>query len=183
MKKLFLLTLVLALVVPLGGCQRGVEKFDTSSASVIRWFDYGIDPHSDDTETRECEISAFPDVTFLRDYTVLYVLDSTAKTKLYSGMPIWSVYFCDLNGDSQPEICSTVSVGSGMIDNRIRVYDYAAKACYELEDRGVYDYALNIKDGVLIYEKRNYRDNYQDDKIIETGTLRIEDGELRTCPQ
>ena len=32
---------------------------------------------------------------------------------LYDGMPIWSVYFYDLTGDGNPELCSTISFGSG----------------------------------------------------------------------
>ena len=39
-------------------------------------------------------------------------------TSLYTGMPIWNVYFCDLTGDGLPELCSSISGGSGMIDNR-----------------------------------------------------------------
>lgn len=40
------------------------------------------------------------------------------KLQLYTGMPIWNTYFCDLTGDGLPELCSTLSFGSGMIDSR-----------------------------------------------------------------
>jgi len=35
------------------------------------------------------------------------------KRGLLAGAAIWSVYFCDLTGDAKPELCSTVSFGSG----------------------------------------------------------------------
>ena len=69
---------------------------------------------------------------------------------LYEGMPIWSVYFCDLTGDGIPELCSTLSFGSGMIDNRIIIYDYAGGASYELSDRGNFDYILNMREDSLV---------------------------------
>lgn len=55
-------------------------------------------------------------------------------TQLYTGMPIWNTYFCDLTGDGFPDLCSTLTFGSGIIDSRIIVYDYANGASYTLED-------------------------------------------------
>ena len=67
-------------------------------------------------------------------------------------MPIWSVYFYDLTGDGNPELCSTISFGSGIIDDRIIIYDYAGGASYELSDRGNFDYVLNMQEDSLIVE-------------------------------
>ena len=86
---------------------------------------------------------------------------------LYTGMPIWSVYFCDLTGDGSPEICSTISYGSGIIDNRIIIYDYASGASYELSDRGNFDYMFNMQGDTLIVEKRAYMQH----ENIESGEL------------
>ena len=78
--------------------------------------------------------------------------------QLYTGMPIWNTYFSDLTGDGLPELCSTLSFGSGMIDSRIIVYDYANGTSYMLEDRGKYDYSLRLNetDGCLWVVKRAY---------------------------
>lgn len=40
-------------------------------------------------------------------------------------MPIWNVYFYDLTGNGLSKLCSTLNFESGLIDNRICVYDYA----------------------------------------------------------
>ena len=77
-------------------------------------------------------------------------------TPLYTGMPIWNTYFCDLTGDGLPELCSTITFGSGIIDSRVIVYDYANGASYTLEDRGKYDYSLRLdgSDGSLCVVQR-----------------------------
>ena len=94
------------------------------------------------------------------------VTDKESVT-LYVGMPIWSVYFYDLTGDGNPELCSTISIGSGIIDNRIIIYDYADGASYELSDRGNFDYVLSMQDDSLIVEKRVY----MQDELVESGEL------------
>ena len=90
-------------------------------------------------------------------------------TSLYNGMPIWNAYFCDLTGDDLPELCSTISWGSGMIDNRVTIYDYAHGASYELYDRGYFDFTLrfNEADGYLYVDKKKYNT----DELVETGRL------------
>lgn len=61
---------------------------------------------------------------------------------LYSGMPINDLYLIDLNGDGKRELCSNISYGSGIVDERIMVFDYANGKLYELADRGNYDYRI-----------------------------------------
>ena len=94
---------------------------------------------------------------------------------LYTGMPIESVYFYDLTGDGKPELCSTLSIGSGIVDNRIIIYDYAGGASYELSDRGHFDYVLNMQGDSLVVEKRAY----MQDEIIESGELVFLDGTIQ----
>ena len=100
-------------------------------------------------------------------------------TLLYTGMPIWSTYFCDLTGDGLPELCSTLSVGSGMSDNRIIVCDYANGASYTLEDRGEYDYSLRLdkKDGCLWVDKKVYNR----DDIVASGKPFLTDNGLQVA--
>jgi len=84
-------------------------------------------------------------------------------------MPIWSVYFYDLTGDGKPEICSSASYGSGLIDERIIVYDYVNQKTYVLADRGQYDYILFEKDNSL-YVKKNSSSTLT---VIGSGKLAI----------
>ena len=94
---------------------------------------------------------------------------------LYNGMPICSVYFYDLTGDGNPELCSTLSIGSGIIDNRIMIYDYAGGASNELSDRGNFDYVLNMQEDSLVVEKRVYMQN----ELVESGELVFLDDTLQ----
>ena len=110
-----------------------------SKSSAAKWFDC---LHGDEMVwdgRREIDLDEFPDVTFHWSSEKLEAVTEKETITLYTGMPIWSVYFCDLNGDGKPEVCSSISFGSGIIDNRIIVADYANKAVYELSDRGHYD--------------------------------------------
>lgn len=80
---------------------------------------------------------------------------------------VWSVYFYDLTGDGNPELCSTLSYGSGIVDYRIIIYDYAGCASYELSDRGNFDYIHNMQEDSLVVEKHAYIHG----ELIESGEL------------
>ena len=84
---------------------------------------------------------------------------------------IWNVYFSDLTGDGKPEICATVSFGSGLIDTHVVVFDYANGQEYLLWDRGESEYALHLENGRLICDKRGYPDG----EITESGELILVD--------
>ena len=88
-------------------------------------------------------------------------------------MPIWNTYFCDLTGDGIPDLCSTYTFGSGIIDSRIIIYDYANGASYELSDRGNFDFVLryNEADGYLYVDKTKYNT----DELVESGRLVFKD--------
>lgn len=75
-------------------------------------------------DIKEYNLEEFSEVTFRWSYTALEAATDEETVSLYTGMPIWSVYFYDLTGDGHSDICSTISCGSGMIDNRIIIYDY-----------------------------------------------------------
>ena len=78
-----------------------------------------------------------------------------------------------ITGDDLPELCSTISWGSGMIDNRVIIYDYANGASYELSDRGNFDFTLrfNEADGYLYVDKRKYNT----DELVQSGRLVFKD--------
>ncbi len=131
---------------------------DTTEAVMVgnatKWFDC---LHGDEMVwdgMREINLDEFPGVTFRAYSERIEAVTDKETVTLYTGMPIWSVFFCDMNGDGKPELCSSTSLGSGLIDNRFIIYDYVNGASYERSDRGLYDYTLNLQDGKLIVEKR-----------------------------
>ena len=108
-------------------------------------------------------------MTFRWTYGEMLAVKGSKSTSLYTGMPIWNAYFCDLTGDGLPELCSSISWGSGMIDNRVIIYDYANGVSYELSDRGYFDFTLrqDHQDGRLYVDKTKYHT----DELVETGRL------------
>ena len=142
--------------------------------SAIKWFDYTENPSAMDDEST-INLSIYPDVTF--SYNQAQIIASkpfdtselTDHTILITGMPIWNAYFADLTGDDYPEICATYTFGSGIIDSRIIIYDYAKGSSYELSDRGYFDFTLRLNeaDGYLYVDKTKYNT----DELVETGRL------------
>ena len=170
MRKIIAVMICFALSMSLAGCKKApvsANSEPSNSDSVIKWFDclHGDEVVTDDV--REYHLDAFPGVTFRCHYEYLEAVTEEETVTLYTGMPIWNVYFYDLTGDGNPEICSTISFGSGMIDNRILIYDYAGGASYELSDRGNFDYVFNMQKDSLVVEKRVS----MQDELVESGKL------------
>ncbi len=123
-------------------------------------------------------IEGLPEVQFVwNPYEVKAVDTSGNEEVLFGGMPVWSVYLTDLNGDGLREICSDVSFGSGIIDDHVVAYDYAAKKLYALSDRGYHDYYLSYTGitPLMVYE----RDYYSGEPTGYCGELKL-DGETLT---
>lgn len=147
--------------------------------STEEWFDFTVDPEQLKwTDEVKCTRAEFPGITF--KYTGGDIVattswedsDTAEKTFLISGMPIWNAYFCDLTGDGKPEICSQVSYGSGIIDNRVIIFDYANGVSYKLEDRGYHDYYLRMEGAYLHVDKKSYNS----DDLVSSGRLVFKDG-------
>jgi len=150
----------------------------TNRGTAEQWFDYLDNSEEMQWDGRmEANIPEFPDVTFRWYPGKMEAVTEDGITPLYTGMPIWNTFFCDLTGDSLPELCSTISMGSGMIDNRVIIYDYANGASYELSDRGNYDFILrfNEADGYLYVDKTKYNT----DELVESGRLVFKNDHLQ----
>ena len=130
---------------------------DPASATAIRWFDYlETGGYPDGSADFQAQLPQYPDVTFKCTPGELTAETETGSTMLITGMPIWNVFLSDLTGDGIDDFCATVSYGSGIIDQHVVVYDYAAREEYTLWERGVFDYTLRLEDRVLVCDKRFY---------------------------
>ena len=139
-----------------------------------QWFDYSDNPSEMQWDVNmEANIPEFPEVTFRWNPGSMDAETESGITTLYTGMPIWNAFFYDLTGDGLPEICSQVSFGSGIIDNRVIIYDYANGVSYSLIDRGYHDYYLRINDadGYLYVDKKVYNS----DEVVSSGRLVYKD--------
>lgn len=87
-------------------------------------------------------------------------------------------FFTDLTGDELPELCSTLTIGSGIGNNRIIIYDYTNGASYSLEDRMEYDYSLSMENGQLVVTKQVFNYN-KTGEVIEKGYLAFVDSTIQ----
>ena len=77
--------------------------------SVIEWFDYLETPDEMKWDgSLEISLTEFPDVTFRWTYGEMLAVKGSKSTSLYTGMPIWNAYFCDLTGDGL--FCRTLNI-------------------------------------------------------------------------
>lgn len=157
----------------------------SDAPAVTKWFDYATSSEVDWEKELTTQVPQFPGVTFR--YTpgqITAVSEAEWQLRpLITGMPIWNAYFCDLTGDGLPELCSTFSWGSGIVDIRVVIYDYANGASYMLEDRGRYDYCLRYEetDGFLYVDKRSYmkRQKFMNDTLVSSHRLAYVDGSIQ----
>lgn len=80
-------------------------------------------------ETRKFTVPEYEGVEFL--WTADRIC-ANGETLIW-GMPVWSVYLADLNGDGKREIVSEVSIGSGIISQGICACDFSEKKLYMLQ--------------------------------------------------
>ena len=149
-----------------------------STYETRKWFDYYSDIHKasqmDKSGGIDIELTEYPGVTFRWTYERVIAIEAEGERDLIAGWPVRNVYFADLNGDGFPELCATVTIGSGIIDTRVLVYDYANGRQYDLSDRTMYDYVLSMENGQLVVFQRKYRD----EAVIAVGRLVIVNGIL-----
>lgn len=154
----------------------------TNETGVQEWFDYYNNGKMEWDGRQEINLDGFPGVTFRwTPDQVEAVLEDGEIIPLYTGMPIWNVFFTDITGDGLPELCSTLTIGSGIGDNRIIIYDYANGASYSLEDRMEYDYSLSMENGQLVVTKQAFSNN-KTGEVIETGYLAFVDSTIQIVP-
>ena len=96
---------------------------------------------------------------------------------LFWGMPVWSVYLADLNGDGKREIISEVSIGSGIVDDRIIAFDFSKKQGYQLENRFYSNFSLFLNNGELwVREKKYGGDEVINERKLALSEMKEYDG-------
>lgn len=156
------------------------ENIDLSGHSVWCWHDYFFSNYDMRNLNESIKVSAFPDTTFSwvgMDYGITIYKNGTVAAS-FGGLPLWNAYFTDLNGDGSPELCMTVSFGSGMVDEHIIVYDLRNEKEYALWERMEYDYVLFMENNELFVRKTDAEsllntDMINDMSIGEKGRLKI----------
>lgn len=148
-----------------------IPTADTAQPLARKWFDDTSVLYQNGEMT--LEIPEIPGVTF-RATAEEITVDGVA---VIQGMPICSAYFYDLTADGVPELCTSIYLGSGIIDSRVIVYDYALGSSYELADRGKYDYYLHLNeaDGCLYVQQRNN----SSEVMLDYGKLMLVNGSLQ----
>lgn len=128
----------------------------------------------------EFEMEEFEGVTFGWNHGTLYtrVGGSEERKTVVGGTGVYALpgclYLCDLNGDGRREICTSISIGSGIVSHFIYILDYYNDKMYMLDERGERDYFLEKRDGelyLLSYKFSFYCDDDDRDKKAEPLTL------------
>ena len=123
----------------------------------------------------ELVLPEYPNVAFYWNDNQIFVDKPDNVYAVMEGMPIWNVYLSDVTGDGNLDFCAGISFGSGIIDERVLVYDYAQDALYDLSARTVYDYSLSLENGQLVVTQTDYHDY---ENVLAMGTLTLEGGRL-----
>ena len=127
----------------------------------------------------EFELEEFEGVTFGWESGKLYTRtgDSEERENIQGGTGVYvspyNTYLCDLTGDGRREICTAVSIGSGIVNQSIYVLDYYNGKVYMLDERGDRDFGLEKRNGELYLLSWKFTMNYDElrDEKVEPLTL------------
>lgn len=178
MNQLKLITILTISSILLAACNNKPNTDNVTHKQNFVWtfFENSINDEKTLGKIVEKDVPEFtPDVRFLCTDSEFVAVKNDIKEILVTGMPIWNMYVTDLNGDTYPEFCATVSIGSGIIDERVIIVDYKNRKTYEVSNRMEYDYHLSKHEDKLIIRKSKFPTN-KEESI--TGILSITDGEL-----
>lgn len=177
MRQLFIL--LCCGVLLLTGCHGREESASPPAAAVAALpapAQIGVDFLHGDVpwdDTVSWQLDAYPGVEFRWTSDWVTAVADGQEEILFYGMPVWNVLAADLNGDDLPELCATTSFGSGIVDNRVVVYDYAARQAYELSDRCRYDYEAKLLGERLVVTRTPY-DVPPDDSQAVVGCIALD---------
>lgn len=144
---------VVAIIISASSAEEsGRESPDAGKAQL--WFD--TESEKTDKE-HQLQLPQIPGKVFKRNANQIMVAKNDGENEvLVEGVQLRNGYYYDLSGDGVPEICATVTMGTGIVDSRVWVYDPVAARDYMLEDRLRFDYSLSLEDGVLTVTQRKF---------------------------
>ena len=164
-------------------------NIDLSNCQMQRWADFMNEAPSKKEEFYESvNITALPELRLIWNGSsnCITIKENENTIASVEGMPLWNAFFTDLNSDGFPELCVTISYGSGMVDEHIIVYDLRNKKEYTLWERMVNNYVLFMENNELFVRKidteSSTSSNWEKSKG-EKGRLKInENDELVFAP-
>ena len=163
---IIVLAFCLVFVIPLTGCRKTSEKSKVAkSNATVKWFDcLNVDEMVWDG-IKEYNLDEFSGVTFRWHSEQLEAVTDKGIVPLYNGMPIWSVYFYDLTGESYPDITflpalanifeTSIDLLIGMDTIRAEETRFSIhKKAVAYQQCGDYDLAETYRDALLIYPNK-----------------------------
>jgi beta-lactamase regulating signal transducer with metallopeptidase domain len=149
----------------------GIPVEDRPDAKTWRLYDYKY------PNTEQLTLEEYPgDVFSISDGNPGFTVTSEKGTRsIMRDFPNYNfdAFICDLTGDGKPEICLNASNGSGIVDQRVYVYEHTTGRIYVLEERMKYDYMIQCKNGKMSVRRTSYI--YSPEKE-EYGTIIYRDG-------
>lgn len=114
----------------------------TPTPRSIVWVNYFYNRTKNPDGSLVMELPEFPGITFYVDDEKISADTPKGRETLLSYHTIWTTYLADLNNDSYPEICATVSSDTAPEHLEVVVYDFRNRRNYPLYDNVRYDYAI-----------------------------------------
>ncbi|MDD6034748.1 MAG: M56 family metallopeptidase [Lachnospiraceae bacterium] len=136
------------------------------------WVNYCYNPVKNPGGLIKVELPEFPGITFYANSSEIYAYTEEGIQTLIRGETIWTTYLADLNNDSFPEFCATISSEQNNQALEIMIYDFANKKSYGISDLKQYDYALFGDSDTMYVSKtdRNTKETVLIGELAITGS-------------
>ena len=141
--------------------ESGAYLVDIKAGQVYEWFDRSS-MFSEKLEV--IKLSAFDDRYFTYEDGCICMNNTSAHTK-EKLLDEWATlthgaHFADLNSDGYPELCLSVTGGSGVCVDYAAAYDIHNDKMYKLVDWMKMDYMFGCKDGAICLLRCEYPQNW-----------------------
>lgn len=135
----------------------------------IAWVNYFYNRTKNPDGSLIMELPEFPGITFYVDDRTISSNTPEGIETLISCHTLWTTYLADINEDSHPEICATVSFDTAPEKIGVVIYDFKNRISYNLSDSARYDFAI-IGSADSMYVQRIDRMKEQE---VFVGTLSL----------
>ncbi len=114
----------------------------TPNPRSIVWVNYFYNRAKNPDGSLVMELPEFPGITFYVDDQKISADTPKGRETLLSCHTLWTTYLADVNNDSYPEICATVSFDTAPEKLGVVIYDFKNRMSYDLSDSARYDFAI-----------------------------------------